>query len=70
MSTLQAVVFDMDGILEDSEVQWKLVRKEFVADNGLHWITEDQESAMGCRTAMTAFSLDLVEASGHKRARA
>nr|WP_315240668.1 HAD family phosphatase [uncultured Albidiferax sp.] len=52
MSTLQAVVFDMDGILVDSEVLWKLVREEFAADNGLHWSTEDQESTMGCNTAM------------------
>ena len=52
MSSLQAVVFDMDGILIDSEVLWRLVREEFAADNGLVWSAEDQESTMGCNTRM------------------
>lgn len=52
MSEIQAVVFDMDGILVDSEVLWKLVREEFAADNGMVWSAEDQESTMGCNTAM------------------
>lgn len=52
MSEMQAVVFDMDGILVDSEVLWKLVREEFAADNGMVWSAEDQESTMGCNTAM------------------
>lgn len=52
MSRIQAVVFDMDGILIDSEVLWRQVREEFAADNGLHWSAEDQESTMGCNTRM------------------
>ena len=49
---LNAIVFDMDGILIDSEVLWRLVREEFAADHGLVWSAEDQESTMGCNTAM------------------
>jgi mannitol-1-/sugar-/sorbitol-6-/2-deoxyglucose-6-phosphatase len=49
---LTAIVFDMDGILIDSEVLWRLVREEFAADHGLVWSAEDQESTMGCNTAM------------------
>lgn len=47
-----AVVFDMDGILIDSEVLWRQVREEFAADHGMVWSAEDQESTMGCNTRM------------------
>jgi len=52
MRSIQAVVFDMDGILIDSEVLWRQVREEFAADNGMVWSAEDQESTMGCNTRM------------------
>lgn len=52
MPQLQAVIFDMDGILIDSEVLWRQVREEFAADHGLVWSAEDQESTMGCNTRM------------------
>ena len=52
MSSIQAVVFDMDGILIDSEVLWRQVREEFAADNGMVWSAEDQASTMGCNTRM------------------
>lgn len=49
---IEAVVFDMDGILIDSEVLWRLAREEFCIDHGMRWSAEDQESTMGCNTAM------------------
>lgn len=49
---IEAVVFDMDGILIDSEVLWRQAREEFAAENGLVWSAEDQETTMGCSTAM------------------
>lgn len=52
MSSIDAVVFDMDGILIDSEVLWRQVREEFAADHGMVWSAEDQESTMGCNTRM------------------
>jgi mannitol-1-/sugar-/sorbitol-6-/2-deoxyglucose-6-phosphatase len=52
MSQVQAVVFDMDGVLVDSEVLWRQTREEFAADHGMTWSTEDQESTMGCNTRM------------------
>ena len=52
MSQIQAVIFDMDGILVESEVLWRLVREEFAADHGMTWGAEEQESTMGCNTAM------------------
>ncbi len=52
MRRVQAVVFDMDGIIVDSEVLWRQTREEFAADHGMTWGTEDQESTMGCNTRM------------------
>lgn len=62
MANIEAVVFDMDGVLIDSEVLWRLVREEFCADNGLRWSAADQESTMGCNTAM--WSRIMVERLG------
>lgn len=52
MSLVKAVVFDMDGILIDSEVLWRLTREEFAADHGMVWSAQDQESTMGCNTRL------------------
>ena len=37
----EAVVFDMDGVLIDSEVLWREVREEFATDIGLVWDERD-----------------------------
>ncbi|MEN9892479.1 MAG: hypothetical protein RLY78_2774 [Pseudomonadota bacterium] len=52
MSDIQAVIFDMDGILIDSEVLWREAREDFARDHGMVWSAEDQESVMGCNTAL------------------
>ncbi len=54
MRKIEAVVFDMDGVLIDSEVLWRQVREEFAADLGLVWGEADQASTMGCSTTMWA----------------
>lgn len=57
--TVDAVVFDMDGVLIDSEDIWLEVREEFAASIGAKWRAEDQVATMGCNTA--AWSRIMVE---------
>jgi HAD superfamily hydrolase (TIGR01509 family) len=48
---IEAVVFDMDGVLIDSEPVWERVRRRFVSDRGGHWPTDAQDRMMGMSTA-------------------
>ncbi len=47
---IEAVIFDMDGVLVDSEVYWKQSRIEFAQTLGKVWTDEDQRLAMGRNT--------------------
>jgi HAD superfamily hydrolase (TIGR01509 family) len=58
----EAVVFDMDGVLIESEGVWQQVREEFATDCGAVWTAADQTSTMGCNTAM--WSRIMVERLG------
>lgn len=51
---IEAVVFDMDGVLVDSEGLWLAVREEFAASVGARWTHEDQLATMGVSTAAWA----------------
>jgi HAD superfamily hydrolase (TIGR01509 family) len=48
---IEAVVFDMDGVLIDSEPVWERVRRRFVADRGGRWPADGQDRMMGMSTA-------------------
>jgi HAD superfamily hydrolase (TIGR01509 family) len=48
---IEAVVFDMDGVLIDSEPVWERVRRRFVADRGGRWPADAQDRMMGMSTA-------------------
>ena len=48
---IDAVVFDLDGVLIDSEPLWERVRREVVAEYGGHWRPEAEERLMGMSTA-------------------
>lgn len=45
MATVAAVIFDLDGVLVDSETLWADVRRRFTLDRGGEW-GEDAERAM------------------------
>jgi HAD superfamily hydrolase (TIGR01509 family) len=47
---IQAVVFDLDGVLIDSEPVWEEVRRQVVAELGGHWLPEAQRKLMGMST--------------------
>jgi HAD superfamily hydrolase (TIGR01509 family) len=45
--TVEAVIFDLDGVLVDSEAVWDEVRKRFTEENGGRWHTDAQRDMMG-----------------------
>jgi HAD superfamily hydrolase (TIGR01509 family) len=47
---IEAVVFDLDGVLIDSEPVWEQVRREVVASRGGHWDADTQDRLMGMST--------------------
>jgi HAD superfamily hydrolase (TIGR01509 family) len=59
---IEAVVFDVDGVLIDSEPVWERVRRGFVAERGGRWPDDAQDQIMGMSTA--EWSRYLSEESG------
>ena len=47
---IEAVVFDLDGVLIDSEPVWEQVRRQVVASRGGHWADDAQQRIMGMST--------------------
>jgi HAD superfamily hydrolase (TIGR01509 family) len=48
---VEAVVFDLDGVLIDSEPVWEEVRRGLVAESGGRWRPDAQRRLMGMSTA-------------------
>ena len=47
---IAAIVFDLDGVLIDSEPVWEQVRRGLVAEQGGHWAADAQHKLMGMST--------------------
>lgn len=47
---IKAVIFDMDGLLIDSEPVWFRARTEFLNEMGFTWTWEHQKNSMGIST--------------------
>lgn len=50
MAAVEAVVFDLDGVLIDSEPVWEDVRRHLVAERGGRWLPDSQRRLMGMST--------------------
>ena len=47
---IEAVIFDLDGVLIDSEPVWEEVRRQVVAEFGGQWAADTQQRLMGMST--------------------
>jgi len=45
-----AVIFDLDGVIVDSEPAWERIRRQVVAENGGRWLADTQKRLMGMST--------------------
>ena len=63
---VEAVIFDLDGVIVDSEIWWDEVRRDFAARHGRAWTAEDQAAVMGAnsrqwsRTMRERLAVDLA----------
>ena len=66
---VHAVVFDLDGVLIDSEPVWEEVRRGLVVERGGRWLPEAQSRLMGMSTPEWARYLRGILASTYRRSR-
>jgi HAD superfamily hydrolase (TIGR01509 family) len=45
-----AVIFDLDGVIVDSEIWWDEVRARFAAERGRPWTEDDRAAVMGANS--------------------
>lgn len=48
--SLCGIIFDLDGLLVDSEVYWERARQEYAESVGCVWSPQDEHDAKGCNS--------------------
>jgi HAD superfamily hydrolase (TIGR01509 family) len=51
---IETVIFDLDGVLIETEQEWNDVRRDFAAAHGGHWDEHDQPAVMGANSMQWA----------------
>ncbi len=65
MPPFQAVLFDMDGTLVDTEPKWQAAEADIMASFGAPWTDADQAHCLGGSTERVArYMISLIEAAG------
>jgi HAD superfamily hydrolase (TIGR01509 family) len=59
MTAIDGVIFDLDGVLVDSEIWWDEVRAAFARRLGRTWTAADQAAVMGANSAAWARTMRL-----------
>src|SRR5690606_31132993 len=47
---IEAIIFDMDGVLVDTRADWENVRRDLMAAHGYAWSAADRERVEGANT--------------------
>jgi beta-phosphoglucomutase-like phosphatase (HAD superfamily) len=47
---VRAVIFDLDGVIVDSEIWWDEARQAFAAERGRGWTEDDRRAVMGANS--------------------